>query len=505
MVDGGQLTDNTISRAFIFSWDTDLTPPELFCPTNILVHAEASRGTVVHFEVTAQDNIDGPVGVDCEPPSGSLFPVGTTTVTCLAEDACGNVNSCSFRVTVQPPLLALDYIPGARSLDLSWTGSNFVLEEADELPGPWRAIRGAVSPHKFAIVDSKHFFNLAPGFKYDVGETFNMVLFEQNIRAELEDNSVGFSYAINLNGVLDRTGAWGKSRTAADDPELNMTHTKRVNVASVSKTITAVAVLNLLEDMPEVDVDSPVATYLPSDWVLGPGVAGLTFKDLLTHKSGLAGSGSGFEDLRGYIQQGLGSKTYKYQNSNFAMFRIIIPYLWGIVPWAPNATVEEVTAEIYQLYVQENIFTPMGIMDAWNKPTDTNPMLLYRWPDDGTSGYNPGDFTLKAGAYGWNLSAYDLAAFLAHLRFGTILEPVTRAQMDTNKLGWGASSTKNGDHGTYYGHNGGLKYLPLPYQGMRSCIMDYPNGVQVSLIINCRDADLSVATLLKDAFDDAWQ
>jgi len=38
--------------------------------------------------------------VSCSPPSGSPFPVGTTTVNCTANDGNGNSASCSFTVTV---------------------------------------------------------------------------------------------------------------------------------------------------------------------------------------------------------------------------------------------------------------------------------------------------------------------------------------------------------------------------------------------------------------------
>ena len=98
-----------------------------------------------------------------------------------------------------------------------------------------------------------------------------------------------------------------------------------------------------------------------------------------------------------------------------------------------------------------------------------------------------------------------MAAFLAHLRYGDILKPETRTAMNDGLLGWGANSTQNGDHGTYYGHNGSLRYSPLPWKGMRSCIMDFPNGVQVGIIINSRDgAYPTPASLLRQAFDNAW-
>lgn len=44
----------------------------------------------------------------CTPPSGSLFPVGSTTVTCKATDALQRSASCTFNVTVtQPPVISL--------------------------------------------------------------------------------------------------------------------------------------------------------------------------------------------------------------------------------------------------------------------------------------------------------------------------------------------------------------------------------------------------------------
>jgi len=40
------------------------------------------------------------VTVVCNPPSGSCFPLGVTTVTCTATDASGNTATCSFTITV---------------------------------------------------------------------------------------------------------------------------------------------------------------------------------------------------------------------------------------------------------------------------------------------------------------------------------------------------------------------------------------------------------------------
>jgi rRNA maturation protein Nop10 len=53
----------------------------------------------VTFTVDAVDNC-GSVSVVSVPPSGSTFPVGTTTVTNVVTDSAGNSNVCTFTVTV---------------------------------------------------------------------------------------------------------------------------------------------------------------------------------------------------------------------------------------------------------------------------------------------------------------------------------------------------------------------------------------------------------------------
>jgi VCBS repeat protein/HYR domain-containing protein/FG-GAP repeat protein len=82
----------------------DNTPPTIVCPASFTVVAGAgcpigTNNTVSYAAPTVSDNCPGATSV-CNPPSGSAFPVGTTTVNCTASDASGNTASCSFVVTV---------------------------------------------------------------------------------------------------------------------------------------------------------------------------------------------------------------------------------------------------------------------------------------------------------------------------------------------------------------------------------------------------------------------
>ena len=79
----------------------DATPPVLKLPANITANTASSAGTAVSYTVSATDNLTTMPSVTCAPASGSVFPVGTTTVSCTARDAAGNASSGSFSVTVR--------------------------------------------------------------------------------------------------------------------------------------------------------------------------------------------------------------------------------------------------------------------------------------------------------------------------------------------------------------------------------------------------------------------
>jgi hypothetical protein len=80
----------------------DDTPPDLTAP--VLVIAILPKGPpqarVVHYSVGASDACDAVPSLVCVPPSGSLFPWGTTTVICTATDDSGNQSVWPFDVVV---------------------------------------------------------------------------------------------------------------------------------------------------------------------------------------------------------------------------------------------------------------------------------------------------------------------------------------------------------------------------------------------------------------------
>jgi HYR domain len=79
-----------------------LTAPKLSGAVAKTVRAaKGAKSARVTFEVTATDDEGGDIDVSCEPPSGSRFPLGRTTVRCWATDSSGNTAFAPFTVTVK--------------------------------------------------------------------------------------------------------------------------------------------------------------------------------------------------------------------------------------------------------------------------------------------------------------------------------------------------------------------------------------------------------------------
>src|SRR5256712_4872479 len=88
----------------------DTTPPALVLPGAFSVEATGPSGAAVTYSVSASDIVDGALVPSCAPASGSIFPLGMTTVSCSVSDAAGNAATGAFIVTVvdtTPPIVTV--------------------------------------------------------------------------------------------------------------------------------------------------------------------------------------------------------------------------------------------------------------------------------------------------------------------------------------------------------------------------------------------------------------
>jgi HYR domain-containing protein len=67
--------------------------------SSLTFNATSPSGALVSYKVNATDNV-GVTSLLCEPASGTLFPIGNTSVSCTAGDAAGNTTTELFNVHV---------------------------------------------------------------------------------------------------------------------------------------------------------------------------------------------------------------------------------------------------------------------------------------------------------------------------------------------------------------------------------------------------------------------
>ena len=79
--------------------------PQLTITCPAAVEAQSTTGAAVSVAFTSPTSSGGqaPVNLSCTPPSGSLFPGGTTNVTCTATDSRGLSAACTLPVFVRIP------------------------------------------------------------------------------------------------------------------------------------------------------------------------------------------------------------------------------------------------------------------------------------------------------------------------------------------------------------------------------------------------------------------
>jgi hypothetical protein len=349
--------------------------------------------------------------------------------------------------------------------------------------------------------------------KVSSGIHFDLETFERKIREKIGPSVIGYAYTINSGGQLARSSAEGKARTAADAPETDQSPDKEQHLASVSKTIAGAAMLRVLQDK-DISVDSALEPYLPAAWSRGFGISSITFRHLLTHRSGIVGGwGSEWESLKNRVALPWLAADFDYENANFGLMRILIPRIADPANAAyldeqmfsdeTNATIH---AQLFEDYVIKTIFEPIGIFGRCRSsdPADTR---YYNWPPDNQPGYVEPDRLLGCGGYGWFLSSNELGAFLAHLRYtNTLVSPTTRGMMDQYFLGWqnpaDGYSWGEGVFGTYHSHGGTWDNTSGE---ARTCIMKFPIKVEVALVINSeRNFNEHQCTVLKNAFETAW-
>jgi uncharacterized repeat protein (TIGR01451 family) len=108
----------------------DNTVPVISCQTNITIEPSCPTGAIATYATpSAADNCGvQSINLTAGPASGSVFPIGTTTVTHVATDIHGNTATCSFTVTVLTPQAVIQNLQAAvNASSLTGTQKNGLL------------------------------------------------------------------------------------------------------------------------------------------------------------------------------------------------------------------------------------------------------------------------------------------------------------------------------------------------------------------------------------------
>lgn len=272
--------------------------------------------------------------------------------------------------------------------------------------------------------------------------------------------------------------------------DVALTPHSKINLGSMDKMFTAVAVMQLVE-AGRVGLDAPISTYLDETWLPAPVARRITVRHLLTHTSGLGsflgpayrkGPANAFKDVADYkplvrddtpaFEPGT-----RYQYSNTGML-------------LAGAIVEAASGESYFDYVRRHIFEPAGMTNTGAFPLDAPvanlavgygraPETPWGWTEN-TLGY----IYRGSPAGGGFSTVRDMHRFALALEAGKLVSPaslqvLTPAQAP-NEYGAGFMISPETHAGPIVGHEGF-------YKGVSSQLEIYRRNGFVVVILGNQD------------------
>jgi CubicO group peptidase (beta-lactamase class C family) len=313
----------------------------------------------------------------------------------------------------------------------------------------------------------------------------------------------GMAYAVVSRDGVDHVGVYGK-----DGDDADVTAATPFLWGSVSKPVTAAAVMTLAEDG-LLHLDDRVREHLPAFVPTGDGADRITVRHLLQHTSGLTDGagltdrfddrpdpyGMAIADLAGTAPDFPPGEKHSYASTNYLVL---------------GAVVEAVSGQSFATYLRERVLDPLGMDTAITTTASAGELTGgHRVVLGRPVGLAP-RFDPAGPSYGYlGGSVEDLAHFaVAMLGEGThpagrILEPASAAQLlrgtqpvnGTQRygLGW-RDSSGNADLGTRTVWHGGAA---PGYQAMIVLLPEAGRGIVVlqNLYGYFQDAELAAAGL----------
>lgn len=296
----------------------------------------------------------------------------------------------------------------------------------------------------------------------------------------------GASIAITKNERI----VWEKGYGMADLEKLVPASPATIyRLASVSKPITAVAVMQLVEQG-KVALDSPIQKYVPSFPLKKYPI---TIRELLSHMTGIRHyQGEEFNSSRPY--KSLTEALDIFKNDSLLQKpgekQIYSTYGYTLL----GVMMEAVSGKTFMDYLKENIFKPAGMIHTYEDdalkiiPNRSAPYDTIRKGEVGNSVFVNSSYKIPGG--GLISDVEDMSRFMIAIQQGKLIKPATWKQMITEV------KTNNGGK-TYYGFGWILGFPPV--QGLPNLpFAVWHGGVQqgsTTAILMLTDKNIGVVIL----------
>jgi CubicO group peptidase (beta-lactamase class C family) len=309
----------------------------------------------------------------------------------------------------------------------------------------------------------------------DKAQTDNVARMEQVVQSYVPDKNFMGSVLVAQDGKILLDKGYGFANLEWEIPN---TPTTKYRLGSITKQFTAASIL-LLEERGKLKVEDPVKKYIPDAPAAWDKI---TIFHLLTHTSGIP-SFTSFPDFESKEAQPMTpeklvewfrdkplefqpGEKWNYSNSGY----ILLGYL-----------LEKISGQSYSDFVQQNIFTPLGMKDSGY---DSNSAVIAHR----AAGYAPGkDGPVNAGFVHMSIpfsagalysTTEDLLRWEQGLFGGKVLKPESLAKMTTPfkqdyAFGLGVA-TRNGHK--VIAHNGGI-------EGFNTSLAYYPDDKLVVVVL----------------------
>ncbi len=171
-----------------------------------------------------------------------------------------------------------------------------------------------------------------------------------------ETQSTSGSVALVSGGKTVWSQTFGRVDTAGKKPS----PTTKFGVGSVSKMVTAIAVMQLV-DAGQVSLDTPVVRYVPDFSMQSPQYKQITVRMLLNHSAGLPGTdyadSFSSEPIPTYVDRAMAGLANSHLKTTPGAMNVYCNDCFTLA----GVVVERVSGMPYQDYVTTNIFKPLGM------------------------------------------------------------------------------------------------------------------------------------------------